>query len=266
MTLARAALPPWLRSARGFTAATGRPRGRVAAELNTTSQATESVIVDLTSLIRRYVVMSEEQLLVVALWVVHTHSIQHCEQTPYLSITSPERRCGKSRLLEVLELLVARPWNTVIPSEAVLYRNIHHKQPTLLLDEIDTIFNPRSADKYEGHRALLNAGHRRGSTVPRCVGTSLTVQEFRVFCAKVLAGIGTLPDTIADRSVPIRLKRRQKDEQVERSSARRSSRSRTRFEGGCRHGYRRTPTSSRRPNPRCRRLSTIGCKKVASAS
>jgi hypothetical protein len=171
---------------------------------------------DLMAFIRSYVVMSPEQLLVVALWTIHTHCIDRFEQTPYLSVTSPEKQCGKSRLLDVLELVVARPWYQIIPSEAVLYRTIHLKTPTLLLDEVDTIFNPRSADRYEGHRALLNGGHRRGAKVGRCIGTSSKLAEFRVFCPKVLAGIGTLPDTIADRAVPIRLKRRQRNESVER--------------------------------------------------
>jgi putative DNA primase/helicase len=48
------------------------------------------------------------------------------------------------------------------------------------------------------------------------VGTSLTPARFKVYCAKVLAGIGVLPDTITDRSIPIRLQRKTKDEVVKR--------------------------------------------------
>jgi hypothetical protein len=172
------------------------------------------LVEDVAAFIRRYVVLSDSQLVVVALWTIHTHAIEASEQTPYLAITSPEKQCGKTRLLETLELVCARPWVTLVPSEAVLFRHIHQKRPTLLLDEVDTIFNPRSADRYEGHRALLNAGHRRGTRVPRCVGTSGKIAEFEVFCAKALAGIGTLPETIADRSIPIRLSRRKRDEEI----------------------------------------------------
>lgn len=176
-------------------------------------KATSPLVYDLMVFIRRYVVMSRPQLLVVALWIMHTHAIEAFEQTPYLAVTSPEKQCGKTRLLEVLELLVARPWKVVAPSEAVMYRYIHASMPTLLLDEVDTIFNPRTQDRYEPHRTLLNAGHRRGTTVPRMNGVS-SISEFRVFCAKVLAGIGTLPDTVADRSIPIRLQRRKGNEKV----------------------------------------------------
>lgn len=176
----------------------------------------KTLVDDLATFIRRYVVMTPEQLITVALWVIHTYAVDAADQTPYLAVTSPERQCGKSRLLETLDLLCVRPWLTVLPSAATLFRRVHSMRPTLLLDEIDTIFNPRSADKYEDHRGLLNSGHRRGVKVPRCVGNSGKIEEFNVFCPKVLAGIGTLPDTVADRSIPIRLSRRTREEAVER--------------------------------------------------
>jgi len=178
--------------------------------------AQKKLIPDISTFIRRYVVMADAKLLVVALWIVHTHCIAEFEQTPYLAVTSPEKQCGKSRLLEVLNLLVARPWMVSLPSEAVVYRYIAETMPTMLLDETDAIFNPRTTDKYEGLRALLNNGHRRGAKVPRCIGTSTEIAEFSTFCAKVLAGIGTLPDTVADRSIPIRLERRTRGEEVSR--------------------------------------------------
>lgn len=169
---------------------------------------------ELMKFIRKYVVMSRPELMVVSLWIVHTHCVGLFEQTPYLAVTSPEKQCGKSRLLDVLALLVLRPWLTVLPSEAVVYRYIEEAHPTLLLDEVDTIFNPRSGDKYEGLRALLNSGHRRGAKVPRCVGNTNEIAEFSTFCPKVLAGIGMLPDTVADRSIPIRLQRKTREEKV----------------------------------------------------
>jgi hypothetical protein len=170
----------------------------------------------LQNTIERYVVTTPAQRLVLALWIVHSHCVEHFEQTPYLTVTSPQRQCGKSRLLELVEQLVPRPWMTVTPSEAVIYRTIDAVMPTLLLDEVDAIFSPKTADRYEGLRAILNAGHRRGAKVPRCVGPSLEVVSFEVYCAKILAGIGTLPDTITDRSIPIRLQRKTRAEKVER--------------------------------------------------
>ncbi|MDP9224394.1 MAG: DUF3631 domain-containing protein, partial [Actinomycetota bacterium] len=71
-------------------------------------------------------------------------------------------------------------------------------------------FNSKNANT-EPLRALLNAGNRRGTSVPRCVGPSMKLEDFKVFCAKALAGIGDLPDTIADRAIPIRLERKRPD-------------------------------------------------------
>jgi hypothetical protein len=134
-------------------------------------------------------------------------------------VTSPEKRSGKTRLLDVLELLAARAWRAILPSEAVVYRKISAHAPTLLLDEVDAIYGPK-AREHEGLRALLNAGHRRGSRVPRCVGNNFALEEFETYCPKAIAGIGKLPDTVADRSIPIRLARRKKSEPVERFRAR----------------------------------------------
>jgi hypothetical protein len=171
-------------------------------------------------LIHRYVVMTPEQLLVTALWVLHTHCIDAADQSPYLAVTSPRPRCGKSRLMEILQLVVVKPWMAVMPTEAVLYRKVSKETPTLLLDEVDAIFSVRNGEKYEPLRAVVNVGNRQGATVPRCVGPAHEVKEFNVFCPKVLAGIGTLPSTVADRSIPIRLERKTREDDVRRFASR----------------------------------------------
>lgn len=176
----------------------------------------DPLVQDLCIYVRKYIVATDDEILVIALWVLHTYVYDSYPQTPYLAVTSPDKGCAKTRVLEVIELVVRRPWRASIPSEAVLYRQIHIMQPTLLLDETDTIFNPRMQDRYEGHRAILNSGNRQGATVPRCVGTSNNIMEFRVFSPKALAGIGTLPDTVTDRAIPIRMKRKRKSESVAR--------------------------------------------------
>jgi hypothetical protein len=99
-------------------------------------------------------------------------------------------------------------------------RKIQADTPTLLLDEVDAIWGPK-AKEHEGLRALLNAGYRRrGSMVPRCVGPKMDVGNFSTYCAKALAGIGELPDTVADRAIPIRMKRKRPVDRVERFRAR----------------------------------------------
>jgi len=176
------------------------------------SERTLATLLDaLVALIRDYVVMSPAQADAVALWTAHTHVLDAFETTPFLDVTSPEKRCGKSRLFDVLELVIARAWRTILPSEAVLYRKIEAVAPTLMLDECDAIFD-KSNGSTEPLRALLNAGNRRGTSVPRCVGPTQQLVDFSTFCAKALAGIGDLPDTVRDRSIVIRLQRKRADE------------------------------------------------------
>lgn len=174
-----------------------------------------AILDDLVKFIRRYMVCSDAQADAIALWTLHTHATDAAETTPYLAVTSAAKQSGKSRLFEVISLAVARPWTAVEPSEAVLFRKIAKERPTLLLDELDAIFGPKSPNR-EALRGLLNAGNRRGAAVPRCVGegTKMDVVDFPVFCPKAFAAIGELPDTLADRSIRIRLKRKTRHEQV----------------------------------------------------
>jgi hypothetical protein len=159
------------------------------------------------------------------LWTAHTHAAEVSDTTPYLSIESAEPESGKTRTLEVAEQLAARAWMLVEPSEAAMFRKIERDRPTLLLDEADALWGAK-ADGREGLRALLNAGYRRGATVPRVVGdgAGMTVQDFPVYGPKALAGLaGKLPRTIASRSIPIRMQRRAKGERIERFRAKRAA-------------------------------------------
>lgn len=165
--------------------------------------------------LRRYVVFaSDAQVTACVLYVAHTWVVDAAAVTPYLAVSSAERQSGKSRLLEVLETLVRDAWPVVSPTPAVLFRVIEGRQPTLIWDEVDTVFNQRG--QFEELRAILNAGFRRGARVPRWDADRNALSDFRVFCPKVLAGIGEFPDTVADRAIPIRLRRRIASEQIAR--------------------------------------------------
>ena len=96
------------------------------------------------------------------------------------------------------------------------------EQPTVLFDEVDTVFGRSSGPAAQEIRAILNAGHRRGQTIPRCVGegSDLKVEDFNVFAAVALSALGELPETITDRSVIIRMRKRAPNEKVEPFRAR----------------------------------------------
>lgn len=166
---------------------------------------------------RRFVSLSESQARVVALWVVHTHAFSCTDATPYLAITSAEKQSGKTRLLEVSEPLVANPWLTGRVSAAVLIRKVDAEHPTLLLDESDAAFGGEK-EYAETLRGVLNTGHRSSGRTSCCVGqgANISYKDFSTFCPKAIAGIGKLPDTVADRAIPIRLKRAVPGERIER--------------------------------------------------
>src|SRR5262249_22069242 len=90
--------------------------------------------------VRRFVVLTDHQAVAIALWIFHTWAVDAAETTPYLSITSALLRSGKTRLLEVLELLVRQPLQVANISDAALFRAVSTLQPSLLFDEIDTVF------------------------------------------------------------------------------------------------------------------------------
>jgi hypothetical protein len=145
----------------------------------------------------RYVAFpSAHEPVAVALWKAHTHFADQVETSPILAITSAEMRSGKTRLLDCLELLVPNPERSVLPSESVVYTLLSQgPRPTLMIDEADAIFgNRRQAERYEGVRAILNAGNRKGTTVPRVrlEGKRREVERFDAFGPKAVAGIGDL--------------------------------------------------------------------------
>jgi hypothetical protein len=175
------------------------------------------ILEEIIAFMRKFVILTESELLVIALWIAHTWVFEASEATPYLAVTSAEMRSGKTRLLEILELLVRNPWRTGRITPAVLARKIEADCPTLLLDEWDAMAGAHH-ESTESVRGILNSGHRRNGKVSVCGPKSKGFEpiNFRVFCPKMIAGIGKLPDTICDRSIPIRLKRKAPHEKVDR--------------------------------------------------
>ncbi|MFD3946808.1 DUF3631 domain-containing protein [Streptomyces sp. NPDC058579] len=176
----------------------------------------ELVLSDLRAQFRRYVVLpSENALTAVTLWVAATHLQTAWQHAPRLAVVGPAKRCGKSRLLDVVTETVHDPLITVNASAAAVFRSITDAPPTLLVDEADTLFgSAKVAEKNEEMRGLLNAGHQRNRPTLRVSGPNHEVSKFPTFAMAALAGIGDLPDTIMDRSVVIRMRRRRPGEKV----------------------------------------------------
>jgi hypothetical protein len=179
----------------------------------------ERMIGDIYDFLGRFVSYPSEHAHVAhALWCVHTHLMHWWDSTPRLAFLSPEPASGKSRALEVTELLVPRPMEAVNMSASALFRSVGSEDglPTILFDEIDTVFGPKAKEN-EDIRGLLNAGHRRGKKTYRTVviGKKFEVEAIEAFCAVAVAGLGSLPDSILTRSVIIRMRPRHAGEHVD---------------------------------------------------
>ena len=152
------------------------------------------------------------------LWIAHTHFMDVWDTTPRIAFLSPEPGSGKSRALEVTELLVPNPVIAVNATPAYLFRKIGQEdgRPTVLFDEIDTVFGPKARDNEET-RGLLNAGYRKHSVAGRCTvrGKEVFTEELPAYCAVAMAGLGSLPDTILTRSIIVRMRRRAPGERIE---------------------------------------------------
>ena len=172
----------------------------------------DAVLSDVVAFLRQHLAVDEPVYVLLSIWAAGTHAIDCFGTTAYLHVTSTEPSSGKTRVLELLELLVRAPMRGSNLSLAVLYRAIDQRHPTLLLDEIDNLLGDRAtrADLI----GVLNDGYRRGGRVYRMGGAdNSTLLEFRPFCAKVFAGLKPLPtDALRSRCLRIEVKPRKQTE------------------------------------------------------
>jgi putative DNA primase/helicase len=198
-----------------------------------------SLLDDLWCLINRFVVLPDMAAETLALWIVHTYAFTFRQVTTYIGVVSPEKRCGKTTLLELLGLLANRSLTAANISPSALFRVIQETRPTLLIDEADTFLQGR--DELAG---ILNAGYRKGNAYvvrvsdgkarknekrarPAEVGEwtqepadgsagGTELAKYSCWCPKVMAAIGRLPDTLADRCIVITMQRKMPGEKCER--------------------------------------------------
>jgi putative DNA primase/helicase len=156
----------------------------------------------LSNFIKKYVFLLARAADGIAVWVLHTHCYKCFRHTPRLGFTSPTRRCGKTTALDALVLLVCKALATASITTAALFRTIEMAAPTLLIDEADTFLRDN-----EELRGAINAGHKQGGQVIRCVGDDAEPRVFGVFAPCAIAAIGRLPGTIEDRAIKVRMQR-----------------------------------------------------------
>jgi len=170
------------------------------------------LVLELVQTQQKHIILSDEAILTVVLWGLLTFvsNSDAIDTLPFLTISSPEKRCGKSRLQTVLGWMSLRPLRASNISSAAVYRTVEACCPTLLLDEADTF-----VDGNEELRGILNSGHTRDQAyVIRCNPITLEPERFSVWCPKSIALIGSLSGTLEDRSIEIRMERKTRGQKV----------------------------------------------------
>jgi hypothetical protein len=180
---------------------------------------------DAARMLRYFVVFpSGEAADAAVLFAAATHAQHKLQVAPRFYVRSPVKRCGKSRLLTVMRGLVRKPLSTANISAAALVRSITEDDPpTIVADECDATFGKalRNDERAEHLRGILNAGFDRGWPYVRWDVTTRQTEECPTFAMALLAGIGDLPDTVADRAVTVTLRRRAPGEHVHKYRTRR---------------------------------------------
>lgn len=165
------------------------------------------ILDEMTALLRTYIALPVPALAtLISVWIANSYLFERFRYCGYLSLQSATPSCGKSRLLQLIAALSKdHPQVTVIPTPAVLFRNT---KAVLVMDEADKL---RNADKETQGlvMAVLNAGYERGACVDRVERgkEGFAVKSFPVYGPKVLAGLESLTDALADRCFLIRMKK-----------------------------------------------------------
>jgi len=164
-----------------------------------------------------YVTLPAGACTAITLFCLGTYSMEARRLWPKLLITSPEKRCGKSTLLEVVEGLSFRALLTSSITASSLFRCVEAWEPTLLIDEADTF--AKDNDELNG---IINCGHtKRTATVIRSekIGDTFEPRKFSVWCPQIIAGIKAQRDTLHDRSVIVEMRRKMPGESVQKIPA-----------------------------------------------
>ena len=203
------------------------------------------LLTDIAALCGRFLQLPKSADTVVALWVVLTYVTEAFDVLPLLFITAPEKGCGKTTVLDLVERICARPLSASNITGAALFRTVELAHPTLLLDEADTFLIEN-----EEMRGIINSGHTRSAAfVIRVVGDDYEPRRFSTWCAKAIAGIGRLPGTTEDRSLIVTMSDSHPARGWKNCGALTSS---PICAASSRAGQTITERSCKRPGPRCR--------------
>jgi len=184
---------------------------------------TKELIKTLSTLVQRFIFFKNERVpLLIAVWILATYVYDRFQYIPILWITSPVMRCGKSRLVDLLDKLVWKSSGSVINTSLAALYYMTAEGCTFLADEVENLKNS-DREQFGAIIGIINAGFAKGATVRRMVQIEgeWVQKKLPVYGPKVLSGIATVTDTIRDRSLSIRMIRKSRKEKVVRFNLRR---------------------------------------------
>jgi phage/plasmid primase-like uncharacterized protein len=188
----------------------------------------------LEALVQRFVMLPKDAALLVAVWIMGTYLYQAFEYFPYLVLRSPEKRCGKTRLLDVISLLAFNAHQpTASPTEAQIFREPREDGGVQIYDELEGMTHDR--ERWSAITSVFNTGFHRGAVVARYkkVGSSQVKENFETYVPRVIASISALESTLEDRALILFLQRKSPKTRLERFSPRHLSRLAQAFRDAC---------------------------------
>lgn len=169
------------------------------------------LVTEIQRRLETHIVFSNEgiQSYACALWVLATWCIDSFNYAPYLMITAPEKRCGKSQLLYLLANLSRKPLDAGSITASALFRISEKYQPTIFIDEVDS-FLANDRDLQGIIKCGIERGHAYTCRTEKAAGGQMNEALFDSFGMKAFSGISAknISDPISDRSITIELKRK----------------------------------------------------------
>lgn len=185
------------------------------------AESASGLLDDLVAYLKRFLVLPDEHAYIAcALWIAHTRIFERGAMTPRLLFTSPEPGSGKTLSLDIVGSLTERPVlaQSMTPSVLARMNNDAKGQPSYFFDELDTAFPAKGVtESSEGLRSIIGGGAYPNGNYIRSVRREGEFEndEMSTFAPMALAGLHLPPQTIVDRSIVIRMRRKLRAEHVE---------------------------------------------------
>jgi hypothetical protein len=157
------------------------------------------LIASIVAWLRRYLVLTPAQELVMSLWIVHSWCYERLGRTtPYIEITGVSGS-GKTALLDALLLTCRGAEKLQTIRTMYICRRIREQAGlcTILIDEAERLSN----DSFGDQRSMLAGGYRDGGVHGVTVGKGTV--RFPVWCPKAFTSLRTLSHVIHNRCIPI---------------------------------------------------------------